>query len=411
MEQVGILFGEGKMFLPQVMKSARVMKEAVAVLQPYLDAAAENGSDAAGDGESAGPDKGRDCIVIATVKGDVHDIGKNITATVLRCNGFRVVDLGVMVDNESILETAAREKAAIVAVSGLITPSLKVMEDLCRLMSARGLRTPLFIGGATTSALHTAVKLAPLYDRVFYGADASASAVMAKRYILDSEAFIATEHAAQEELRRIHAQGRGESRKDIFQTLDSEGYMPYEELKGRDIEVCEVPLDAVRPFIDWNTFYAIWRIKADERQSEAALQIRREAEETLGRLRCHIRLGCHFIRDGVGCWAGAVHPLHIACDCPACKSADFGIEDSLRLTLADAISGYIASRLAIPEPYKVVLPGIGYPSCPDHSLKKSVLESIPGSEEIGIRLSENYAMSPDASVCGYVVVHKEARYI
>ena len=411
MEQVGILFGEGKMFLPQVMKSARVMKEAVAVLQPYLDAAAENGSDAAGDGESAGSGKGRDCIVIATVKGDVHDIGKNITATVLRCNGFRVVDLGVMVDNESILETAAREKAAIVAVSGLITPSLKVMEDLCRLMSARGLRTPLFIGGATTSALHTAVKLAPLYDRVFYGADASASAVMAKRYILDSEAFIATEHAAQEELRRIHAQGRGESRKDIFQTLDSEGYMPYEELKGRDIEVCEVPLDAVRPFIDWNTFYAIWRIKADERQSEAALQIRREAEEMLGRLRCHIRLGCHFIRDGVGCWAGAVHPLHIACDCPACKSADFGIEDSLRLTLADAISGYIASRLAIPEPYKVVLPGIGYPSCPDHSLKKSVLESIPGSEEIGIRLSENYAMSPDASVCGYVVVHKEARYI
>lgn len=433
MEQVGILFGEGRMFLPQVMKSARVMKEAVAVLQPYLDAAAGNGSDSAGNGsDSAGngetdgnrevAGRDRDCIVIATVKGDVHDIGKNITATVLRCNGFRVVDLGVMVDNESILEAAARENAAIIAVSGLITPSLSVMEDLCRLMSARGLRTPLFIGGATTSALHTAVKLAPLYDRVFYGSDASASAVMAKRYMLDPESFIEGEHAAQEKLRRIHAQGRVENRKDIFQVLDGGGYMPYEELQGMDIDVCEVPLDAVRPFIDWNTFYAIWRIKADERDSEAAQQIRREAEETLDTMHCHIRLGCHFIRDGVGCWAGAVHGE--ANDCPHCRATSpdsfgmnacgaegFGLEESLRLTLADAISGYIASRLPIPEPYKVVLPGIGYPSCPDHSLKKEVLDSIPGSDGIGIHLTENWSMSPDASVCGYVVVHKEARYI
>ena len=124
----------------------------------------------------------------------------------------------------------------------------------------------------------------------------------------------------------------------------------------------------------------------------------------------------------MGCWAGAVHGE--ANDCPHCRATSkdgfglnacgaegFGLEESLRLTLADAISGYIASRLTIPEPYKVVLPGIGYPSCPDHSLKKEVLDSIPGSDGIGIHLTENWSMSPDASVCGYVVIHKEARYI
>ena len=173
METVGALFGDGKMFLPQVVKSAKVMRDAVTILEPFMNIDSKGST--------------RPKVVIATVKGDVHDIGKNITATVLSCNGFEVRDLGVMVDKETILEEAERAAADIIAVSGLITPSLYQMEEICREMKARGMIKPLFIGGATTSALHTAVKLAPLYDHVFYGADASAAAVMAKKYILDPE--------------------------------------------------------------------------------------------------------------------------------------------------------------------------------------------------------------------------------
>ena len=192
MEAVGKLFGEGKMFLPQVVKSAKVMRDAVEILQPYMDSAADTT-------ESTRPK-----IVIATVKGDVHDIGKNITGIVLSCNGFDIHDLGVMVDKETILSEADRIGADIIAVSGLITPSLYQMEELCREMKSRGMNTPLFIGGATTSALHTAVKLAPLYEHVFYGADASAAAVLANRCMLDREAFEAEQHAEQERLRAIY---------------------------------------------------------------------------------------------------------------------------------------------------------------------------------------------------------------
>ena len=212
MQKVGELFGDGKMFLPQVVKSAKIMKDAVDYLQPYMgrdsDAAVNGSTDAGMDGtKTSGPK-----IVIATVRGDVHDIGKNITATVLRCNGFNVIDLGVMVDRDTILDTALREHADIIAASGLITPSLYQMEELCREMTARGMDTPLFIGGATTSALHTAVKLAPLYEHVFYGADASASAVMAKRCMADRKKFEREEHKAQEKMRTIYRRGKsGES--------------------------------------------------------------------------------------------------------------------------------------------------------------------------------------------------------
>ena len=187
MEEVGRRFGEGKLFLPQVVKSAKVMREAVRVLEPHFQAA-----------ESTG---GRPRVVMASVIGDVHDIGKNITGIVLGCNGFDVIDLGVMVDRETILEAADRENACAIAVSGLITPSLFQMEELCREMARRGLSTPLFVGGATTSALHTAVKLAPLYPHVFHGSDASVAAVLLKRYLSNPEAFEAQQHADQEALR------------------------------------------------------------------------------------------------------------------------------------------------------------------------------------------------------------------
>ena len=195
MAHIGQLFGEGKMFLPQVVKSARVMKDAVALLQPYIDA----GQEANGSGHH------RPCVVLATANGDVHDIGKNIVGIVLGCNGFEVVDLGVMVPAETILEATLQHKPCIVGISGLITPSLKEMELLCRLFQREGLRVPIVVGGATTSAVHTAVKLAPFYDGcVVYGGDASQTSLLAKRLQMDPAATIAQIKAGQEQLRTAY---------------------------------------------------------------------------------------------------------------------------------------------------------------------------------------------------------------
>ena len=155
MSVVGVLFGEGKMFLPQVVKSARVMKKAVAILEPLMEA----------DKEARGVTTAKGKIVMATVKGDVHDIGKNIVGVVLRCNGYDVIDLGVMVPGDRILDAAAAENAQIVGLSGLITPSLDQMISVAREMERRKMTIPLLIGGATTSAKHTAVKIAPAYSR------------------------------------------------------------------------------------------------------------------------------------------------------------------------------------------------------------------------------------------------------
>lgn len=300
MKKVGELFGSGKMFLPQVVKSAKIMKEAVDFLQPHMEAQPDENA------------PGRPKIVIATVKGDVHDIGKNITAIVLGCNGFDVIDLGVMVDRETIIGTALREKADIIAASGLITPSLHQMEELCRAMAERGMDTPLFIGGATTSALHTAVKLAPLYDHVFYGADASASAVMAKRYMMDRDSFEAEEHARQAKLRELHRNGRradskAESAADGGAAAEiaglSSAIFPPENYLRHEIFVknargfiketiedagktCEMDIRSVLPHFDWRMFYAIWGIRYGHAEPDAPemADLRREAEEILARM-------------------------------------------------------------------------------------------------------------------------------
>ena len=319
MKKVGELFGDGKMFLPQVVKSAKVMKDAVDYLQPYMGRdsdAADNGRTGSGMNgtKPSGPK-----IVIATVRGDVHDIGKNITATVLRCNGFNVIDLGVMVDRDTILDTAVREHADIIAASGLITPSLYQMEELCREMTARGMDTPLFIGGATTSALHTAVKLAPLYEHVFYGADASASAVMAKRYMADREKFEQEEHEAQEKMRTIyrsgksggvHPEGNGTGPHDTEKVFPPESYLrdtsledPHAEgIRTEDIPVGEISIREVLPWFDWKMFYAIWGIKYGKMSPDAPEMagLRQEAEAVLREMTesgtCRIAAGVKWYR-------------------------------------------------------------------------------------------------------------------
>ena len=273
METVGELFGAGKMFLPQVVKSAKVMRDAVGILEPFMN------------NDDKGTDKPN--VILATVKGDVHDIGKNITGIVLTCNGFHVHDLGVMVDKETIIGEAERLGADMIAVSGLITPSLFQMEEICRDMASRGMSIPLFIGGATTSAVHTAVKLAPLYDHVFYGPDASAAAVMAKKYMIDANAFENEQHQEQEKIRTLYYSSNAsseavsdkieESRVSIFPI---ESYM---DVCPADIPQMEIPTSEILPYFDWKMFYAIWGVKYGSAVPEAMelVQLRRDAEDEI----------------------------------------------------------------------------------------------------------------------------------
>ena len=547
MEAVGKLFGDGKMFLPQVVKSAKVMRDMVSLLEPYLNEAHQGratrvsemfGEHRSSDGtrpersersvcpsglptQEAGGRKRQNTrsVVLATVKGDVHDIGKNITGIVLTCNGFDVHDLGVMVDKETILDEAERQNADMVAVSGLITPSLYQMEELCREMAARGMTTPLMIGGATTSALHTAVKLAPIYDHVFYGADASAAAVLAKKCMMDRETFEAEQHAQQQKLRDLYYKTDSDSdrqhddsgstthcntTKGESNIVSIDADASYEVQQQRfnsdtyltdcpaDFPVQEIPLSEVLPYFDWRMFYAIWGVKYGSSSPEAMelIQLRRDAEDELALGDFKIMLGARFFpantdghnicfsADGneiklpmmrqeggknlsladfvipaqsgrkspFGMFAVCVHKkskAHVhGCSCPACSNAyEDMIGKAVRLTLAEATSLWLDNALQVggqlaphegskTDSFKKIKPAIGYSSCPDHTLKEMVLKllddrvhhyhkhsancSCSDSEShkgaLGIELTESYAMTPEASICGLVFMHPEAEY-
>jgi 5-methyltetrahydrofolate--homocysteine methyltransferase len=193
MNKVGELFGAGKMFLPQVVKTARTMKKAVSILQPYIEAGREEGAKKAGK------------VLLATVKGDVHDIGKNIVSVVMACNNYEIIDLGVMVPAETIVQKAIEERVDMVGLSGLITPSLEEMVHVAREMQRAGLQIPVMIGGATTSPLHTALKIAPAYEGpVVHLKDASQNALVAARLMNPDmkEEFVQTLRQEQDGLRQ-----------------------------------------------------------------------------------------------------------------------------------------------------------------------------------------------------------------
>ena len=556
METVGRLFGEGKMFLPQVVKSAKIMKDAVDILNPYMgennkalqrrDTRVSKTFEESRSSDGARPEqrersacpsglstkltggKTNDCsqnIVLATVKGDVHDIGKNILGIVLSCNGFEVKDLGVMVDKEAILEEAERINADIIAVSGLITPSLYQIEELCREMAARGMTTPLFVGGATTSALHTAVKLAPLYSHVFHGADASASAVMAKKCMMDRNAFEKEQHEDQERLRALYAEGQKKS-KDIEMTSSEDrrtGFADdtYLTAKPADIPLTQLKTEEAMPYFDWKMFYAIWGVKYGSAVPEVAelMQLKADAEDELLAGRFRIMVTCRFMdgcsdgqsiitengripmmrqeggqglslcdfvinqdsvrRSPFGVFAVSVHAadVHVAgCSCPACNNRyEDMVGRTVRQTLAEAASEWMGhvirekilhyvqndnmknaeiqndnmknAELQNDKPkndlndnlnansiknddIKIIRPAAGYASCPDHTLKKDILELLGehvhvcnddcchghghgnehGSDGLGISMTDSYAMMPEASICGMVFMHPEARY-
>jgi len=263
MSVVGDLFGAGKMFLPQVVKSARVMKKAVAHLTPFMEAE-KLAMVAAGQAVKA---QGK--IVLATVKGDVHDIGKNIVGVVLACNNYEVIDLGVMVSSEKILERAKAENADLIGLSGLITPSLDEMVHVAREMERQGFKLPLLIGGATTSRAHTAVKIAPHYSEpVVHVLDASRAVPVTTSLLSDDgkAEFVALHRADYEKLRKAHAAPRqklvsvevARARRTPIEWRAED--LPVPEFTGVRV-LDDFPLETLRTFIDWTPFFHTWELK------------------------------------------------------------------------------------------------------------------------------------------------------
>jgi len=296
MNVVGDLFGEGKMFLPQVVKSARVMKQAVAYLQPYIEAEKEEGAKANGR------------ILMATVKGDVHDIGKNIVAVVLQCNNYEVIDLGVMVPADKILDTAIRENVDIIGLSGLITPSLDEMVHIASEMERLDIELPLMIGGATTSKAHTAVKIDPKYHKgqAIYVPDASRAVGVASRLISETH-----RHQLIDEIKAEYdiVRERNANRKPRGKTLaykeavekgfkaDWENYQPATPKKIGVTVIDDYPLDSLLDYIDWTPFFITWdlvgkypAILDDKVVGETATQLFNDAQTMLQDLIANKRL-------------------------------------------------------------------------------------------------------------------------
>lgn len=284
MNVVGELFGSGKMFLPQVIKSARVMKKAVAFLLPFIE-----------EEKTGSEPTNQKKVLLATVKGDVHDIGKNIVGVVLGCNNFEVIDLGVMVPTEKIIETALNEKVDIIGLSGLITPSLEEMVNFARKMKERGIDLPVMVGGATTSKVHTAVKIAPEYESpVVHVKDASLSAGVATNLINKNEEFIASVAKDYSHVREIHS-GRkpkeylsiGDARKNSFKT----DWQVADISKPNSIGIkvySGYSLEEIREYIDWTFFFMAWEMKGtfpailtDKKQGDEARKLFMEANNLL----------------------------------------------------------------------------------------------------------------------------------
>ncbi len=471
MQVVGDLFGAGKMFLPQVVKSARAMKRAVAYLEPYMEA-----EQAAG-----GRSRARGKAVLATVKGDVHDIGKNIVGVVLGCNDYEVVDLGVMVPAEQILDTAAAERADLVGLSGLITPSLDQMVDVAREMERRGLTLPLLIGGATTSRQHTAVRIAPAYSQpVVHVLDASRVAAVVSD-LLDPERrerLDAENRLDQERLRDLHSEKERKPLLSLEQARANRqrveiGDLPVPEFTG--VREVDAELATLREYIDWQFFFHAWELKGKFPQildEPAARELWDDAQQLLDRIVAERLLTA---RGVFGFWPaqadeddvvvgdtrfcflrqqtdyGDSRPNRSLADyvAPAgdhigafAVTAGLGADElaarfvaehddyhsimvkALADRLAEAFAEYLheTARRAwyemgprLPtdqlfgEGFRGIRPAFGYPACPDHS-EKAKLFTLLGAEDAGLALTETFAMTPAASVSGLYFAHPGARY-
>ena len=470
MTVVGRLFGEGKMFLPQVVKTARTMKRAVEILQPHIEA------------QSVGAVGKSGRYLLATVKGDVHDIGKNIAAVVLACNNFEVIDLGVMVPSEQIVQAAIEHKVDYIGLSGLITPSLDEMCRVAQELKAAGVSVPLFIGGATTSALHTALKIAPLYDGpVFHVKDAAQNPILAMQLAgAERERTIACLRYEQQSLREraVEVAPSACSAENRLQIDWSQEHIVEPSYKGvRDVE--NIALAEVRPYINWTHFYNLWGVRAATPEAE---QMRAEAEQMLDAMQHHLRARVGFFAakgteksivlshvEGCECCGGVKREVAIAtprqssvnsdgvalalCDFVAPEGDYVGafaitvsesftqeleqlkssgeqykslLMQSIGDRLVEAASEWLhervrkelwgyapAENLTIKEMYQAayqgIRPAVGYPSLPD---QKSIfpLAELLDLGKIGITLTENGAMYPQASVCGLYIASRHSKY-
>ena len=474
MKVVGDLFGAGKMFLPQVVKSARAMKRAVAYLEPFMQA----------EKEAGGKKHVRGRLVLATVKGDVHDIGKNIVGVVLACNNYEVHDLGVMVPAETILDTAARVGADVVGLSGLITPSLDQMVDAAHEMERRGLSLPLLIGGATTSKQHTAVKIAPQYSQpVVHVLDASrvtavVSALLdpARRATLDAE-----NRELQDRMRELHAERDRKPLLPVGEARANQEAVPFDELATPDftgVRLVEPSLETLRPYIDWQFFFHTWELKGRYPAilaQPAAKELFDDAQELLDEI---VHVGLLTARGVYGFWPassdgddivvhddnttrfcflrqqsayGDTRPNRCLADyvAPAgdhvgafAVTAGIGLEelsarfeadhDDYRSIMAKALADRLAEAFAeyLHETARREWYETG-PSVPPEQLteesfrgirpafgypacpdhsEKGKLFDLLGAEPVGISLTESYAMFPGASVSGIYLGHPQARY-
>ncbi len=458
MNEVGHLFGEGKMFLPQVVKSARVMKQAVAWLNPFIEIEKQ--------GESQNTGK----VIIATVKGDVHDIGKNIVAVIMRCNGYEVIDMGVMVPGEDIVTRAIAEGADIIALSGLITPSLEEMRHVAGLMQEQHLNIPLMVGGATTSELHTAVKIAPEYSGpVVHTRDAAMMPVMAQQLLTNRKQFCAEWTAKQNTLRDKYYGTKIDfySHKEAIERAPKLTYSPVEpNVKG--VNTYDISVSEARKYINWRPFYTTWKINESN-----AEQLRKEADMLLDELESTVsvsikaRVGifsAHRDREAVVISGERIEMLRqqkkteskvslSLCDYVAPANDYMGVfavtigepihdlilqaqeegndyRAMLLQTVADrlveAATEYIHCRVrselwgysqteeenlanTLRQYYQGIRPAVGYPSLPDQSVIFQ-LDKLIDLQKIGISLTENGAMSPASSICGIMIAHPDSQY-
>tara|TARA_R110001583_G_scaffold17679_2_gene71372 strand:- start:165931 stop:168582 length:2652 start_codon:yes stop_codon:yes gene_type:complete len=492
MNIVGDLFGAGKMFLPQVVKSARVMKKAVAYLIPYIEE------------EKQGKRETNGKILLATVKGDVHDIGKNIVGVVLQCNNFEVLDLGVMVPTQKIIETAKAEKVDMIGLSGLITPSLEEMTYVAAEMQREGLNIPLLIGGATTSKVHTAVKIAPNYNKaVVYVIDASRAVGVASNLVSETrrDVFVkelhdeyvamAERHAAQQLQKKRFALTDARANKA---QLDWESYTPVAPAKPGLTVFEDFDLADLLARFDWKPFFETWELHGrfpaildDEVVGETARNLFADAQAMLKRI---VDEKWFTPRAVVGIWPAngvgddieitpapdgnepvVIHtlrqqmfrennkrPNRALADYIAPKDSGktdyigaFAVtagpevetiakrleaeHDDYNAILVKALGDRFAEAFAetmhekvrreiwayapdedlgnddlIGEKYQGIRPAPGYPACPDHTEKGTLWKLLNAEENIGVSLTESFAMTPTASVSGFYFANPDAKY-
>ncbi len=489
MNVVGDLFGDGKMFLPQVVKSARVMKKAVAVLLPYIEAE-----------KTKGKNSSNGTVLMATVKGDVHDIGKNIVGIVLQCNNFEVIDLGVMVPASTLLEEAGKHKVDIIGLSGLITPSLDEMVHIAKEMTRLGFSTPVMVGGATTSKAHAAVKIVPEYEHpLIWVKDASRAVGVAQNLISEAnrDAFV---RKTRKEYDAVRERYLGRQQQTDWLTLadarangvklDATNIPPAPRQPGIHV-LKDIPLADIRTFIDWSPFFGAWelngaypRILNDPHKGKEAKKLFDEAQEWLDKIIAEgwfeARAVCglfpavstdddsiivykdearstpaarfHFLRqqtDKKDTRANLCLADFVSSDAPdhlgAFAVGIFGVEEKtgtykaehddysaiMLKVLADRLAeacaemlhrdvryhywGYVADESLdsddlIRERYQGIRPAAGYPACPEHTEKGTLWKLLDVENNVGMGLTESYAMTPPSAVSGLYFANAESRY-